>query len=437
MGSMPLSINPSGDSLAMTPYDDSHAVVTGSCLACGSREIRTILNLGEQVAANLLYVSQPEAPRLGLELAACRDCGHGQLTHQYSPTALFTDYLYASGTSQSLRSYFSGLGALLSQIPEVGNSLLELASNDGSFLLEAEKLGFTTVGIDPSSRMTKRARESGLVVHNSFWPNPLLEVHGQKLIVAQNVLAHVPDPLAFLEAVANCLVSDGLALIQTSQLWMVPNGEFDTVYHEHFSYFSYNSLKQLSKRAGLSISQPYQASVHGGSLVAFVSPSERRLHSLHNQLQSLLDLPDTVLTPLPHPPEPKEVEWLHFAVIAKERLEAFSAIHASYLQRGYKMVLVGAAAKANTFLTASQCKIDMIVDEAMDKVGLYVPNLDIQVDSLTSIATIEEPCMFILGAWNFREELIRKIKALRKDVRDIAVTYFPALELTEFRTSVN
>ena len=434
---MPPRTNPSGDSLAMTPHIDSHAVVTNSCLACGSRELLTVLDLGEQVAANLLYLSQPEAPRLGLELAACRECGHGQLTRQYSPTALFTDYLYASGTSQSLRSYFGGLATLLSQIPEVGNSLLELASNDGSFLLEAEKVGFTTVGIDPSSRMARRARESGLVVHNSFWPNPLLEVHDQRLIVAQNVLAHVPEPLAFLEAVANCLVSDGLALVQTSQLWMVPNGEFDTVYHEHFSYFSYNSLEQLSKRAGLLVSQPYQANVHGGSLVVFLSRSRKRLHSLHKQLQSLLNLPNAALAPLPRPPEPKEAEWLHFAVIAKERLEAFSATHASYLQRGYKMVLVGAAAKANTFLTASRCKIDMIVDEATDKVGLHAPNLDIQVDPLTSIATIEEPCMFILGAWNFREELIRKIRALRRDDRDIAVTYFPTLELTGLGNLVN
>lgn len=398
------------------------------CLACGSEGLQTILSLGKRFAANLLFETCATTAAINLELLACPVCGHAQQADFYSPELLFSDYLYASGTSRGLTEYFRFFAPFLARFSPAGSNLLELASNDGSFLREASKAGFACSGVDPSARMSERARRQGLFVETGFWPDVPRPKESVDVLVAQNVLAHVPDPLRFATAVAESLSDSGFAVFQTSQLNMVKNGEFDTIYHEHYSFFSYLSITTLLRRAGLISSAPYIAEIHGGSLLVFAARNSDRVEEIDSVFLDSSLPPDAKIQRLSDAPQPTLSDWRQFASKARIRLAEFADRVASFKALGFKVVLVGAAAKADTFIATSGATIEHILDEAEDKIGLRLPNVNVRVDHLNEARHLTGPCLFIIGAWNFQEEIREKLIRLRPPVGDVGLVYFPELQ---------
>lgn len=403
--------------------------MTANCLACGHPDTRIILDFGPQAAANLLS-DAPDATvrRERLALRYCDACGHAQQDFFYPPEELFTTYAYQSGTSGTLARYFEWLaGVIAPDMPE-GGSLLEIASNDGSFLKRFEGTGVEAFGVEPATNLVKVAQAEGVRTIHGFWPDAAPREKVDR-IVAMNVLAHGPEPLAFLAGVRASLKPDGLAYVQVSQADMFRNFEFDTLYHEHYSFFCPSSLRALAMRAGFSAWRFCKTDIHGGSILAVLGMNE---HAVARAAAAILVDQRFVLGAMEADERPTPQMAQNFQARALETCRSLRSIAGLARDAGRAVVLVGAAAKAITVLQVSGMQPDIVVDEAPLKIGKHIPGESMRILALDAVAEIEAPCIFIIGAWNFRAELKTKI-AKRRTADDLVLTYFPTFAVESLR----
>ncbi|HML30417.1 MAG TPA: methyltransferase domain-containing protein, partial [Hyphomicrobium sp.] len=232
-----------------------------TCIVCGS-DVTPLLDLDVQPPANLLLAHPGDAyEAFPLGFANCPSCTHGQLTHFVDPAKLFKHYLYASGTSGTLKAYFEWFSDTLRRASRPGARILDIASNDGSLLGILESRGFEAIGVDPAENLNQVAIAAGRKVVTGFFPAARPEGLFD-IIVAMNVAAHTPDSSTFMKGVRECLA--------TSQALMIANGEFDTVYHEHYSFYTVASMARLAEKNGLRVEASKLTSVHGTSLLSFL-----------------------------------------------------------------------------------------------------------------------------------------------------------------------
>ena len=386
--------------------------MSSNCLACGKSDLRQILNFGEQAAANLL--SDKPFEDIHKELLAlqyCDHCGHSQQEVFYPCEKLFSHYLYQSGTSKTLREYFDWLAAAIAKGRPEGVTTLELASNDGSFMKALARKGLKSEGVEPAHNLVELCHQEGLKVTEGFWPE--VSVHGPfDNVVAMNVVAHTPNPFAFMQGVRKVLSEDGVAYIQASQVDMFDNFEFDTLYHEHFSFYSPASILFLSQRAGFKYGRFVKTNIHGGSLLALLGNNEATLDRAFQAMKG----GEFYLNELSADKRPDALTASRFAARATNTCDTVKISAALAKKSGYTIVLVGAAAKAITVLQSSGVQVDYVVDEAPLKLGLYIPGTNLKIESLLSIQDVKGPIFFIVGAWNFYEELCRKIKGIKEEI---------------------
>ncbi|CAF4185206.1 unnamed protein product, partial [Adineta steineri] len=272
------------------------------CVVCGSREMHMVLNLYGQPLANDFRKQPDEAmkcKRFPLRLVRCPKCHHTQLSHIVDRAYLFTHYLYQSGTSKSIKAYFKWLAEkVIDEAAKTNGTVLEVASNDGTQLTEFARRGWKTVGVDPAKNLADLARAKGHIIYVGFWGTdnfPEIPT-GESLdaVVAQNVLAHVENPVQFLRACAAVMGTRTRLYIQTSQCEMYETGQFDTVYHEHISFFTAHSFKKIASLAGLHIVHFELTPIHGRScLVTFQRTklsSNTFITTFQKQLASTLSL---------------------------------------------------------------------------------------------------------------------------------------------------
>lgn len=386
-----------------------------TCIVCGEA-VEPILDLGEQPLANALIARKDEAfVRHPLGLARCPNCAHGQLTHFVDPEVLFRDYLYASGTSGTLRAFFEGFARSLKSVAPTDAAVLEIASNDGSLLNALAAEGYKPWGVDPARNLCEVARAAGHEILEGFFP----DVRPERLadvIIAMNVAAHTPDPLTFMKGVADSLAPTGVAIIQTSQAFMLGNGEFDTIYHEHFSFYTVASMAALAERAGLKLEQTHLVSVHGTSFLFFL----RKADYAGPEAPFAPDPDFAVDWPAARPEflerdfggAAADQRYARFAGDARRLMDEVSARVETLRGEGRRLGVIGVAAKALTFVHAAGLEPDAFFDEAPLKIGRYVPGAKAPIRPLTDLAGIDGPWTLLIGAWNFADELSAKIEAL-------------------------
>lgn len=408
-----------------------HDIRAGSCLACGSEALKLGLDLGEQPLANNLLESRNQAYKsFPLSFNWCQDCGHGQLGHFADPLDLFSHYLYASNTSRTLNEYFEWFADEAAKMIATNARILEIGCNDGSLLSCFQRHGFDVNGVDPAQNLVQLARQHHLNVTCDFWPTNDFDGMHFDLIVAQNVLAHTPTPLQFLTKVRDVMSNKGVCLIQTSQAAMLTNGEFDTIYHEHCSFFTGNSMHALAARAGLVLRRINLVNIHGISFLFWLTKPDFVPDDSDIFTSAPFGLPNLAV------PGPElhgkvvdlEAAYDLFGDRARARMQETKEVVEGFRQRGLKICLIGAAAKAITFMHAANLQPDYIFDEAPLKIGRFIPGTDSPIQSLADLAQIQEPCAFVISAWNFRSELERKVRALYKFGYPEFLIYFPKLE---------
>jgi 2-polyprenyl-3-methyl-5-hydroxy-6-metoxy-1,4-benzoquinol methylase len=398
-----------------------------SCLACGGNSLKLALDLNDQPLANNFQTHagvNDDDLWFPLAVNRCEDCNHLQLTHAVDPRVIYTNYLYVSGTSKTYVDYMDWYAKFVDEqhinFHDYGRiSVLDIGCNDGSQLDAFKKLGFDTYGVDPAENLYE-ATSKKHTTWLGFWDASTADKIHQKfdVITSQNAFAHIPEPLEYLQLAREYLKPNGKIFISTSQADMVLNGEFDTIYHEHISFYNAESMRRLAERAGLHLVDVVKTPIHGTSYIFVLSKHKLNPHRMQNIL--------SMETAAGLQNEKTYTDWAagvnDLLVNLKDQIDTY--------RNYYTIVGYGAAAKGMTLINASDIHLDCVIDDNPLKQGLYCPGTTIPVvgiDWLDSVKDPKETIVFVPLAWNFYSEIKRKIKQRRDNQNDMFLRYFPRI----------
>lgn len=403
------------------------------CIACNHDELVPVLNLGLQPLANSYKKSADEAESTyPLAINRCSNCYHVQLTHAVNPDLLFKNYLYVSGTSNTQLAYFDWFAKrAIATFDKPAHELkvLDIGCNDGSQLDAFKAHGVEhTYGIDPAQNLHERSAQRHTVLCSYFnhvsrdWfiktmaePNPTFDI-----IICQNAFPHNYDQLEFLQNAAKLMHDNSQLIITTSQINMLSNREFDTIYHEHLSFYNIQSMQAICARAELNLMDFEEHPIHGTSGIYTLIKPDMGYPAVNARWR-----------------EESAVGFYSFELYedyarsAWRTILRFKETVERYANEGYVVVGYGAAAKGNTLLNAANIKLHCIVDDNPLKQGLFTPGVSVPIVSPAYLNQLsDKPVLFVPLAWNFFDEIAARIKTIRGGRRDLYLRYFPTLDVT-------
>jgi len=380
------------------------------CRACQSKDLVTILDLGETPLANsLLNKEQLNEIEFTAPLAVllCQSCGLSQLSCTIAPEKLFRNYPYFSSFSETMLKHAKDL--CLRLIPErqlnKQSFVVEIASNDGYLLKNYNEAAVPTLGVEPALNIAQIARGNGIETISEFFNGDLakdiVDTKGKADIIhAHNVLAHVPDINSILQGIGILLKDEGVAVIEAPYaVTMIDKVEFDTIYHEHVFYFTVTALNNLCQRNDLVLADIEQVELHGGSLRLFIykhgKPSPTVMSMLSDEKARGFD------TAKGYETFANQVDSLKSDLVSllKKLKEADKTI-----------AVYGAAAKGSTLLNfcgLGKEMLDFAVDRSTAKQGLFMPGTKLPIYNPAELIN-QKPDYVLLLTWNFAEEILRQ-----------------------------
>lgn len=384
--------------------------MTHSCRHCGSSLTQTVIDLGHQPPSNAyLSAEQLLMPEITypLQVYVCTNCWLVQLPAHVAADELFTaDYAYFSSTSSSWCAHAERFVGEAVERLRLGaeSKVVELASNDGYLLQYVRKRGIPCLGIEPTHATAEAARSRGIETIERFFGVALAdELEPADLVVANNVLAHVPDINDFVAGIAQLLKPQGRASIEFPHLLRLLLGnQFDTIYHEHYSYLSIKVVRRIANSFGLEVVDVEQLPTHGGSLRVWLA-HQGAVVNIHAVNTILADEQAAGLESLnAYNNFQSQSELIKYSLV-EFLLEA---------KRNGKMVLgYGAAAKGNTLLNYAGIRSDLlsaVADRAISKQNKYLPGSHIPVISPQALSDLS-PDKIIVLPWNIVEEVKREL----------------------------
>ena len=380
------------------------------CRHCEAPLVHEVIDLGHQPPSNAYLVSEqlglPEVT-YPLKVYVCTNCWLVQLPAHAKAEELFTDdYAYFSSTSSSWCSHAERF--VNNAVKKLGlnnrSRVVELASNDGYLLQYVDQLGIPCLGIEPTKATAEAARAKGIdTIERFFGTKMAAELEQADLIVANNVLAHVPDINDFVEGIAKLLKPQGSVSIECPHLLrLIAGNQFDTIYHEHYSYLSLRVVQRIANKAGLMVADVEELPTHGGSIRIWLSHKGKAKPTM--AVEKLLKTEDEF-----------GLETLQAYVGFQQRAEKAKYELLDYLikmkSQGKCILGYGAAAKGNTFLNYAGIKTDLlkaVADRALSKQGKYLPGSHIPVVSPEKIHSEEVDALLVLP-WNLVGEVAQQI----------------------------
>ena len=246
------------------------------CRGCDNPHLTLVLPLGPMPLANALPAAQEtaEEARHPLDVAFCPECTLVQITETVPPETLFREYLYFSSFSDAMVRHGRDIARRLANVRQLGPShlVVEIASNDGYLLQHFVAMNVPVLGIEPAANIAQVARDRGVRTMAEFFGSALadrLRSEGVRadVILANNVIAHIPDINGAMAGIKTLLHDDGVFVMETPYIKdLVDHLEFDTIYHEHLFYYSLTALERLFRRHGLAAASVERIPIHGGSL---------------------------------------------------------------------------------------------------------------------------------------------------------------------------
>lgn len=378
-----------------------------ACRACGAPDLLPFLDLGATPVANaLLKAPDDPAPAFPLTVGLCRSCTLVQLRHALPAQALFdADYPYFSSFSDALdrhgRRHVDDL--LAAGRVRDGGLVVEVASNDGYLLRHLLPHGARVLGIEPSPGPAAAARAIGVPTLEDFLTPALGEQvraeHGPAdVVLANNVMAHVPDLPGFVQAMAAMLADDGVLQVENPGVrWLIEHAEFDTVYHEHYCYFSCTAVRALVRAQGLELNDvELFPDLQGGTLRWTCSRSPQVSARAQRHLDEEVALGLTG-------PEPYLAFGARVTAVQDELRRLLTDLKAG----GASIAAYGAAAKGATLLNSTGIGtdlLDFVVDRNPHKQGRWLPGAGLPI--LPPEALLEQrPDYVLILAWNYAAEV--------------------------------
>jgi novobiocin biosynthesis protein NovU/D-mycarose 3-C-methyltransferase len=371
------------------------------------------LELGPTPLANSFLNSLDEAPgerSYPLDLYFCRTCSLIQLLDVIDAEVLFRDYIYLTGTSDTITAHNRAYAEMVAD--RVGlraaDLVVEIASNNGALLACFDQPGIRTLGIEPARNIADLARANGIETISEFFEPCLAErvradYGPARVVIANNVLAHVDEPREFLSAARGLLGPGGLVIVEVPYLAdLVERLEYDTVYHEHLSYFSVNTLARLCEEVGLALVRVEHVPVHGGSLRMYAqTQSEVGGHAPEVVSQRDAECREGLTS---------FGGYQQFAAAVGDNRRAVRRLLESLVGAGHSVAGYGAPAKGNTLLNYCGIGTDLLpytVDKSPLKVGRLTPGQHIPVLPVETLLD-RQPDYVLILAWNFADEIMRQ-----------------------------
>jgi nucleoside-diphosphate-sugar epimerase len=378
-----------------------------------------VLSLGSTPPANAFLkngeIGKPEQ-FFPLDLYFCKHCSFVQLLDIVSPELLFRNYVYLSSVSTSFVAHFEELAETICNRFNLsaGSLIADIGSNDGILLRPLKERGMRVVGVDPATKIAELATKSGIeTIGEFFTPEIAKKIAAEKghakIVTATSVFPHIDNLDSFVAAVRNLLSADGIFIIEAYYLVdLLEKNLFDTIYHEHLSYFTVRTIAHLLGRLGMEVFDVEKTNTHGGSLRIFaqkaggpypVQLSLRRF--LTDESRRNLDSTST---------------YIDFARRLEEGKKGLKQVLTELRASGKRVAGYGAAAKANTLLNyfgITSEILEYIVDDSPWKQGLYTPGTHIPVVSSDELRK-REPDYILILAWNFANSIMNKYMHLGK-----------------------
>jgi len=381
------------------------------CRICRSDNIEEVLNLGEQPPANSLYRRDEEKPpTVPLRLMFCQQCSTIQLGENVNPEYLFSEYLWVTGTSEIAEQYSNEFAKkALFQIVEQNNSpyVIEIASNDGTFLKRFIENGCKVLGIDPAKNIAELAEKNGVPTKAAFFTESLAKQLAKKegkadIVFARNVIPHVKEIHSVIKGISEIMHEKSVGIIEVHDASLIlDNLHYDYIYHEHLFYYSLKTISGLIKRYGLYVYDVGLSPISGGSWVVYFSKNKKE------KTKTLLDY------------EKQESEkgvndyyrWIDFS---KEVMIHSEKLKKMVVRDDKKIVAYGASARSSTLLNfcgITNEHISVIIDKNPMKSGLSTAGSNIPVVSFEDgLKEIKVSKKILLLAWNFQDEIVQELR---------------------------
>ncbi len=390
-----------------------------NCRNCQTPLVLPFLDLGTAPPSNA-YLTGSQLMSLEtfypLRILLCRQCWLVQTEDYAAETELFSpDYAYFSSISSTWLAHAQNYAlAMRERFGLSGQSrVVEVAANDGYLLQYFRKAGIPCYGIEPTASTAHAARERGIEIIQEFFGVRLagtLVAAGRQadLMVANNVLAHVPDINDFVSGFAALLKPAGVATFEFPHLLnLIEKCQFDTVYHEHYSYLSLIAVKSIFERNGLEIFDVETIPTHGGSLRLFAQKSETGTQAIQPAVQALLETEERAGLRC-------ESFYAGFQAKAESVKNEFLAFLLAARRDGKVVVAYGAAAKGNTLLNFAGVRQDLlpyIVDRNPAKQGKFAPGSHIPIVGEERLWR-DRPDYLLILPWNISEEITAQLAGI-------------------------
>ena len=384
------------------------------CRGCLGRNLFSALDLGNLPIANeLLLTQESEIGKFPLHLRVCTECGLGQVADVVTPERIFRDYRYLSSMSTTFLQHAWDYveQRVKEQMFSPDDWVLEIASNDGYLLKNFLLHGINAIGVEPAENVAEISRNLGIETISEFFSSQLaselLSKHGYpKLIIANNVMAHVPDLIDFIKGLSTlCGPRTKISIENPSLANILVRMQFDTIYHEHYSYLSASAVAKISKMNGLHLFKVEELSIHGGS-------NRYWLNRLVPESRTNLSVEMVIKSEVENGLFDAE-EWDQYSSKVSKILDAFLA-WLRHRSRNHKRTYgYGAAAKASTILNSIEVEerlITAIADVSLEKQQRFMPPHGTKIISPQELFSLK-PTDIVIFPWNIKFEIANYLRS--------------------------
>jgi hypothetical protein len=381
-----------------------------SCRLCDSNSLVKIIDLKDQPPANSLHKKKEKIKKFPLIVLFCKKCSTSQLSVSLDPKYLFKKYFWVTATSSTAKKHSLFFFKKMSQYLKKSSNIVEVASNDGTFLDPFKKNGHTVLGIDPASNIAKMANSKGIKTIAKFFNYELSKsikkkFKDNKIIFARNVIPHVTNIHSVVKGISNLANKKSIVAIEFHYSKdILLDLQYDSIYHEHIFYFTIKTISTLFKKHNLHPFDVFKSPISGGSLVLLFSKEKIEKSNLLKKME--FDEKKLKINSLK--------KWEIFGKKSLLHANKFKNEVIKNLSNNNKIFGYGASARSSTLLNfcdLNDSKIDFIIDQNSLKQNLYTPGTNIPIYSFQKVEKKIKNMKMVLLAWNFKNEIVKYMKS--------------------------
>ena len=387
--------------------------VIKKCRICYSSHISLVLDLGTQPPANRLHNNKNFQKKFNLKLLICDKCRTLQISNSLDPKFLFKKYLWVTGTSKAAQIHANKFFKLTSKYLKKNSTILEIASNDGTFLYPFQKKNYKVLGVDPAKNIADIANSNNIKTLPDFFSYRLSNNIKKKyknisLIFARNVIPHVKNIHSVVKGISNLSNKNTTVAIEFHySKYILDELQYDSIYHEHIFYFSIKTLSQLFKKYNLKPIDVYLSPISGGSLILIFSKFKNKKSKALIKLEKQEE--KTKMN--------TKMKWLKFSKDSINHSINFkNKIMKTYVKNRKRLFGYGASARSSTllnFCNLNKKYFKFIIDQNPLKRNLYTPGSNIKIINLEDAKNELRKRNMVLLAWNFKKEILSLMKSIK------------------------